>query len=126
MLTDASYALQFEQAVIPEAQKAKQLAKKNVDLDEANAKLSAQVQVSNEKAKRCMDSVHKWQGQFDDERGAHGYLYDLLACDFLYYIHASITGALGHRYNPCSMLLCLLIATWLYVQLCGSGSPGSC
>ena len=66
-------AMQFEQAVIPEAQKAKQLAKRNADLDEANAKLSAQVQVSNEKAKRCIDSELKWQGQFDDERGAHGY-----------------------------------------------------
>ena len=64
--------LQFELAVIPEAQKAKQLARRNVDLDEANAKLSAQVQVSNEKAKRCLDSVHKWQGQFDDEKAAHG------------------------------------------------------
>lgn len=66
------FGLQFEQAVIPEAQKAKQLARRNVDLDEANAKLSAQVQVSNEKAKRCLDSVHKWQGQFDDEKAAHG------------------------------------------------------
>lgn len=64
--------MQFEQAVIPEAQKAKQLARRNVDLDEANAKLSAQVQVSNEKAKRCLDSVHKWQGQYDEERAAHG------------------------------------------------------
>ena len=63
---------QFEQAVIPEAQKAKQLAKRSVDLDEANLKLSAQIQVSNEKAKRCLDSVHKWQGQYDDEKAAHG------------------------------------------------------
>lgn len=65
--------MQFESAVIPEAQRAQQLAKRNVDLDEANAKLSAQVQVSNEKAKRCVDNAVKWQGQFDDEKSAHGY-----------------------------------------------------
>ena len=65
--------MQFESAVIPEAQKAQQLAKRNTDLDEANAKLSAQVQVSNEKAKRSVDTAVKWQGQFDDEKAAHGY-----------------------------------------------------
>ena len=64
--------VQFEQAVIPEAEKAQQLARRNMDLDEANAKLSAQVQVSNEKAKRCADTTYKWQGQFDDEKSAHG------------------------------------------------------
>ena len=66
------YNMQFEHNVIPEAQKAQQLAKRNVDLDEANAKLSAQVQVGNEKAKRCIDATYKWQGQFDDEKSAHG------------------------------------------------------
>ena len=66
--------MQFETAVIPEAQRAQQLAKRNVNLDEANAKLSAQVQVSNEKAKRCVDTALKWQGQFDDEKSAHGYV----------------------------------------------------
>ncbi|KAA6416801.1 MAG: hypothetical protein FRX49_13228 [Trebouxia sp. A1-2] len=70
--------LQFEHNVIPEAQKAQQLAKRNVDLDEANAKLSAQVQVANEKAKRCIDATYKWQGQFDDEKSAHGVARKLL------------------------------------------------
>ena len=64
--------MQFESTVVPEAQQAQQLAKRNTDLDEANARLSAQVQVSNEKAKRSVETAVKWQSQFDDEKAAHG------------------------------------------------------
>ena len=64
--------MQFENTVVPEAEQAQQLAKRNTDLDEANARLSAQVQVSNEKAKRSVETAVKWQSQFDDEKAAHG------------------------------------------------------
>ena len=63
--------MQFERKVIPEAQKAEQAVKKNAELDAANTKLSAQVQVSNEKAKRCERSALKWQDQLDNEKAAH-------------------------------------------------------
>ena len=63
--------VQFERKVIPEAQKAVQTVKRNAILDEANARLSAQVQVSNEKAKRCERSALKWQDQLDIEKAAH-------------------------------------------------------
>ena len=71
-MTDFVVCVQFESAVVPEAQRAQQLAKRNTDLDEANARLSAQVQVSNEKAKRSVETAVKWQSQFDDEKAAHG------------------------------------------------------
>lgn len=65
------WCVQFERKVIPEAQKAEQALKKNAELDAANTKLSAQVQVSNEKAKRCERSALKWQDQLDNEKAAH-------------------------------------------------------
>lgn len=66
-----TWSVQFERKVIPEAQKAEQALKKNAELDAANTKLSAQVQVSNEKAKRCERSALKWQDQLDNEKAAH-------------------------------------------------------
>lgn len=62
---------QFEKKVIPEAQRAEQALKRNVTLDEANTRLSAQVQVSIEKAKRCERSALQWQDQLDNEKAAH-------------------------------------------------------
>ena len=63
--------IQFERKVIPEAQKAEQALRRNVTLDEANTRLSAQVQVSIEKAKRCERSALQWQDQLDNEKAAH-------------------------------------------------------
>ena len=65
------WLIQFESKVIPEAQKAEQALKRNVTLDEANTRLSAQVQVSTEKAKRCERSALQWQDQLDSEKAAH-------------------------------------------------------
>lgn len=67
----ASELVQFERKVIPEAQRAEQALKRNVTLDEANTRLSAQVQVSIEKAKRCERSALQWQDQLDNEKAAH-------------------------------------------------------
>lgn len=63
--------MQFERKAIPEAQKAEQALKRNEVLDEANARLSAQVQVYLEKAKRCERSALQWQDQLDNEKAAH-------------------------------------------------------